>query len=35
MCELFAMSSSHPATVNLSLGEFSRHGGLTADHADG
>ncbi|MCK5379426.1 MAG: class II glutamine amidotransferase [Acidobacteria bacterium] len=35
MCELFAMSSSHPATVNLSLGEFSRHGGLTADHSDG
>ncbi len=31
MCELFAMSSSHPATVNLSLGEFSRHGGLMAD----
>lgn len=35
MCELFAMSSSHPATVNLSLREFSRHGGLTADHVDG
>ena len=35
MCELFAMSSSHTATVNLSLAEFSRHGGLTADHADG
>lgn len=35
MCELFAMSSRQPATVNLSLGEFARHGGLTADHKDG
>ena len=35
MCELFAMSSSHPATVNLSLRKFALHGGLTADHADG
>jgi glutamine amidotransferase len=35
MCELFAMSSSHPATVTYSMREFARHGGLTADHADG
>ncbi len=35
MCELFAMSSSHPATVSCSLREFARHGGLTADHVDG
>ena len=35
MCELFAMSARHPATVNLSLEEFSRHGGLTGPHKDG
>ena len=35
MCELLAMSSSHPATVTYSMREFARHGGLTADHADG
>ncbi len=35
MCELFAMSSSHPATVTYSMREFARHGGLTADHVDG
>lgn len=35
MCELFAMSSSHPATVTYSMREFARHGGITADHADG
>lgn len=35
MCELFAMSSSHPATVTYSMREFARHGGLTSDHADG
>ena len=35
MCELFAMSSSHPATVTYSMREFARHGGLTGDHADG
>jgi glutamine amidotransferase len=35
MCELFAMSSRHPATVSLSLDEFSRHGGQTAGHKDG
>lgn len=35
MCELFAMSSSHPAAVTYSMREFARHGGLTADHADG
>ena len=35
MCELFAMSSRHPADVNLSLEEFSRHGGLAGPHKDG
>lgn len=35
MCELFAMSSRRPATVNLSLSEFARHGGLTDKHKDG
>jgi predicted glutamine amidotransferase len=35
MCELFAMSSSQPATVTYSLREFARHGGLTAEHTDG
>lgn len=35
MCELFAMSSRHPATVRLSLEEFSRHGGLSGPHKDG
>lgn len=35
MCELFAMSSRHPATVQMSLEEFSRHGGLAGPHKDG
>ena len=35
MCELFAMSSLHPATVRMSLEEFSRHGGLSGPHKDG
>jgi len=35
MCELFGMSSRLPATVNLSMAEFARHGGLTAPHGDG
>ncbi len=35
MCELFGMSSRQPATVNLSMEEFARHGGLTGPHADG
>ncbi len=35
MCELFAMSSRTAAAVSFSLEEFSRHGGLTAPHADG
>lgn len=35
MCELFALSSRHPATVRLSLEEFSRHGGSTGPHKDG
>ena len=32
MCELFAMSSDVPATVNYSLEEFLRYGGLTGPH---
>ena len=35
MCELFAMSSRQPATVNFSLDTFARHGGGTAPHKDG
>ncbi|MEW6273400.1 MAG: class II glutamine amidotransferase [Thermodesulfobacteriota bacterium] len=35
MCEPFAMSSRHPATVTISLDELSRHGGLTGPHRDG
>lgn len=35
MCELFAMSSKYPATVQMSLEEFSRHGGLSGPHKDG
>jgi len=35
MCELFAMSSHFPATVNLSLDELARHGGATGPHTDG
>jgi glutamine amidotransferase len=35
MCELFAMSSSQPTAVNYSMHELARHGGLTADNADG
>lgn len=35
MCELFAMSTRYPATVQLSLEEFSRHGGLSGPHKDG
>lgn len=35
MCELFAMSSLHPATASFSLHEFARHGGLTGPHRDG
>jgi glutamine amidotransferase len=35
MCELFAMSSSQPASVTYSVREFARHGGLTADNTDG
>jgi predicted glutamine amidotransferase len=35
MCELFSLSSNVPATVNYSLEEFSRHGGLTGPHKDG
>jgi len=35
MCGLFAMSSRHPATVQLSFDEFARHGGLVGPHRDG
>jgi glutamine amidotransferase len=35
MCELFAMSSSYPATVARSLAEFARHAGLNGLHKDG
>jgi len=35
MCELFAMSSRTPSTVNYSLHEFSRHGGLIHDNKSG
>lgn len=35
MCELFGMSARYPATVRLSLEEFSRHGGLSGPHKDG
>ena len=35
MCELFAMSSRQPATVNLSLGILAQHGGATGPHKDG
>jgi hypothetical protein len=35
MCELFAMSTRYPSTVQLSLEEFSRHGGLFGPHKDG
>jgi glutamine amidotransferase len=35
MCELLAMSSRLPATVNFSLLEFARHGGETGPHQDG
>jgi predicted glutamine amidotransferase len=35
MCELFAMSSKLPATVNFSLDEFSAHGGAKAPNEDG
>jgi len=35
MCELFALSSRLPTTVDFSLEAFSRHGGLTGPHKDG
>lgn len=35
MCELFGMSSRYPSTVQLSLEEFWRHGGLSGPHKDG
>lgn len=35
MCELFALSSLLPATVNLSLQEFAAHGGGVGPHRDG
>lgn len=35
MCELLAMSSQRPATVNLALGMFARHGGGDGPDKDG
>jgi glutamine amidotransferase len=35
MCELFGMSSRIPASVDFSLDEFARHGGLSASNSDG
>ncbi len=35
MCELFALSSRFPATVDICLDEFARHGGQTGPHRDG
>jgi glutamine amidotransferase len=35
MCELFAMSARRPTTVQLSMTELGRHGGLTGPHRDG
>ena len=35
MCELFAMSSRQPSTLNYSLNEFSKHGGLTHSNKSG
>jgi glutamine amidotransferase len=35
MCELFAMSARYPATVNLSLEAFARHGCESLHYADG
>ncbi|MDX9862343.1 MAG: class II glutamine amidotransferase [Rhodospirillales bacterium] len=35
MCELFGMSSRLPTTVNRSIAEFARHGGLSGPHSDG
>jgi predicted glutamine amidotransferase len=35
MCELFAISSRYPVTVNLSLEAFSWHGGLSGPHKHG
>ncbi|MFQ5720198.1 MAG: class II glutamine amidotransferase [Acidobacteriota bacterium] len=35
MCELLTLSSHLPATINLSLDEFARHGGSTAPNRDG
>lgn len=35
MCELFAISSSKPASVNYSMHEFAKHGGLTYSNKSG
>lgn len=35
MCELFAMSSQQPASVNFSLDEFARHGAPSSPRKDG
>ncbi|MDB6060649.1 MAG: putative glutamine amidotransferase, class-II [Verrucomicrobiaceae bacterium] len=35
MCELFGVSSREPTTVQISLAEFAKRGGLTGPHIDG
>ncbi len=35
MCELLGLSARFPATLQLSLDEFTRHGGETGHHRDG
>lgn len=35
MCELFAMSSKQPTTVNYSLDEFAKHGAGTRSNRAG
>lgn len=35
MCELFGISSREPTTVQISLAEFARRGGVTGPHIDG
>ena len=35
MCELFAMSSRHKSTLNYSLNEFAKHGGVTYSNRSG
>ncbi len=35
MCELFAVSSDRPVVIQMTLREFQRHGGETANNSDG